>query len=194
MANFPPQQLADEAGLEEERAEREERRGLEARAGALLAAGAAVIGLLATGLSGVNVRGWEREVVLGLFGLGTAVMLYALMGVARALNLGMIRREKGEERHNYADRIRTNNEKMVNILGPATLVFASSVAFFLAALLWAAWASSPSSSATVKVVVKSERGRTGARGPRGTTGPRGPAGDRGPVGPPEPSPGGLGGS
>jgi hypothetical protein len=178
-----PRRPSAETGREEERAEREERRGLEARAGALLAAGAAVVGLLATALSNVNVPGVERDRILLLFVTGTAIMLGALALVAVALNRGMTRRVEGEPHLAYAGRIRHNNETMVKLLGPATLIFAVSVATFLAALIWAAYASSPPRKAAVTVVVKSEPGRVGPRGPHGPKGARGPQGPPGP--PPE---------
>jgi hypothetical protein len=177
--SLPPQDPAEAAALEEERAEREERRGLEARAGALLAAGAGVVGLLATALAVVNVAGSERDGILGVFVLGTAVMTVSLAWVAKALTLGLLRREKGEDRGLYAGKIRDNNERMVKALQPATRIFAASVAIFLAALLWAAWASHPAAQDPDRVTVKSLQGEKGEAGPEG---PRGHRGERGPEG------------
>jgi hypothetical protein len=181
--SFPLQDLVEQLALEEERAEREERRGLEARAGALLAAGAGVVGLLATALAVVNVGGWERDAILGVFVVGTAIMLDSLRRVAKALSLGLLRRAQNEDRGIYADKIRSNNEIMVEAIGPATRIFAASVAIFLVALLWAAWASRPSTQGSDSVTVKSlqgEAGKPGPEGPRGREGPRGPEGRPGP--------------
>ena len=55
---------------EDERDEREERRGLENRASALLAAGAAVIGLVATAVLDLSVSGSNRVILL--VGVGMA--------------------------------------------------------------------------------------------------------------------------
>ncbi len=192
--SLPPADPAEAAALEEERAEREERRGLESRAGALLAAGAGVVGLLATALALVDVGGSERDGILIVFAIGTAVMAWSLFRVAQALSLGLLRRAVGEDRGVYAGKIRDNNEKMVKKLQPATRVFAGSVCLFLAALLWAAWASRPPSQSAgrVSVTVKSLQGERGARGDPGPRGPRGPKGERGGEGrtpwpPPPPS-------
>jgi len=186
--SLPLQDPIEQLALEEERAEREERRGLEARAGALLAAGAGVVGLLATALAVVHVGGWERNAILGVFVVGTAIMLDSLRRVAKALSLGLLRRTRGEDRGIYAGKIRSNNEKMVEAIGPATRIFAVAVAIYLGALLWAAWASQPSTQGSDSVTVKSLRGEKGEAGKPGPEGPHGREGPRGPEGRPGPPP------
>jgi hypothetical protein len=168
-------------GREDERTEREERRGLEARASTLLAAGAAVVGLVATAVRDVAVSGPERDRLLSLLVVASLVMVVALGMVARALSLVMTRgghaADQGVRAHaeadviaqqNYVDRIRKGNESMLNWLKPATLVFAVSVACFLATLMWAAYASGPPPNTTVMV-----RSLVGPPGPQGAAGPRG---------------------
>jgi hypothetical protein len=130
---------------EAERAEREERRGLEARGGVLLAAGAGIVGLLATALPNANVTGSERDAVLITFAFGVSVMLASLLIVAvvmswGALKLKGIRAAPPEE---AAGKIRESNEDLVRGLGIATVTFAVAIAVFLVALVWAAFASAP---------------------------------------------------
>jgi hypothetical protein len=169
---LPPQQQVDDSkrDREQEGNEREERRGLEARAGALLAAGAAVVGLVATAVGNLNLRGPERDNLLDLVVAGSAVMLVALVMVARALSLGMTSLGPGEQLPAYVERICRNNQKMVWWLRLATWVFASSVAIFLAVVIWAAYASAPPPKTTMTVVVRGERGPAGPHGNRGPWG------------------------
>lgn len=175
-----------EHARQDERTEREERRGLEARAGVLLAAGAAIVGLVANAARDVNVTGAERNALLTLILVGSIVMVVALGLVARALSLGMTRgghsvdgplRVHDEkdvlDQRAYVKEIRTNNETMIRWLRPATWIFAASVACFLATLIWASYASAPPPKTNVTVVVEGQPGPAGPRGPRGRQGPRG---------------------
>jgi hypothetical protein len=145
-----------EHGREDERAERDERRGIEARASALLAAGAAVVGLVATAFRDLNVEGAERDRLLVLIAVASFVMVIALVLAARALSLGLttgghgaeeIRRRHTEEdvqaQFDYVGKIRNNNKRMLKALRPAAWFFAASVTLFLANIIWAGWASAP---------------------------------------------------
>jgi hypothetical protein len=190
-APLPEEQLLAELehGRQDERNERDERRGLEARASALLAAGVAVIGLVANALRDINVQGAERDALLGLAAGASLAMAIAIALLARALT-----RRKVAGGHVYSttqpshlpqdviaqgelvNKIRKKNNKMLDRLKPATWVFAGSVAGFIAVLIWAAFASKPSAPPPrpiINVVVQSPPGPHGAQGPRGPRGPQG---------------------
>jgi hypothetical protein len=153
------------------------------------------VGLVATAVRDVAVAGAERDRLLSLLVVASLVMVVALGMVARALSLVMTRgghaADHGVRAHtvadvvaqqNYVDRIRKGNESMLNWLKPATLVFAVSVACFLATLIWAAYASGPQPSTTV--VVRSLVGPPGPQGAAGPRGRRGPSGRDAYSGPP----------
>jgi hypothetical protein len=172
--------LARGRSLEEERIEREERRGPEARGGALLAAGAAVVGLVATAIRDLNVSPAEKADLLILADVATGLTAVSLSIVAMALVRGRIPRGAKSPKE-YATDIRKHNERIVLPIRVATVLFALGVVFFLAAIIWSAYATGPPPVQMNTVVVKSERGPRGRRGARG---PRGRAGERGPEGPP----------
>jgi hypothetical protein len=170
------------SSVEEERIEREERRGLEARGGALLAAGAAVVGLVATAIRDLNVSSAEKAHLLILADVATGLTAVSLLIVAVALAGGRIPRGAKSPKE-YAADIREHNESIVGPIRVATVLFAFGVGLFLAAIIWSAYATGPSPVQMNTVVVKSERG---SRGRRGASGPRGRAGERGREGPPGP--------
>jgi hypothetical protein len=172
-----------EHGRQDERTERDERRGLEARASALLAAGAAVIGLVATALRDINVTGAERDRLLTTVAVATLIMAVAIGLTAWALTRRQIsggHRDQGEDRAHtwedvqnqwkYVETIREKNRDMLRWLKRGTWAFGVALAFFLATVLWAAWAAAPSSPTPITVHVSAPAGPPGPQGPRGYRG------------------------
>lgn len=141
---------------EDVRNEREERRGLENRASALLVAGVFVIGLVAQGLSGVNVGGTTRDWLTAGLAVSSAVMVVAIGLLVRALTpkptpplhddarTAPSLDKQLEAERNAATTISTNNRRTLDCwLRPATITFGASIAGFLIVVVLAAFASSP---------------------------------------------------
>jgi hypothetical protein len=191
MATPPPANLdliLTELGhaREDERSEREERRGLETRASALLAAGAALIGLVATAVHSFNLRRPDRvglEIGLAIAG---AAMLAALILILRVLNVppvdpgSIVDRYRGPrtggdiiDQAGIAERIRQTNLTRLKRLKWAARIFAFSVLVFVLALAFAALRELSAPRSTVTVVVHNIPGKQGPPGPRGLRGPRG---------------------
>ena len=183
--NAPDEQLLRELDRrrEDERDEREERRGLENRASALLAAGAAVIGLVATSVKDLGVTGSQRDALLGGVGLASVVMVISFGFVVKSLTGRPVRPERIDASprseldavKQRVDKIRANNIEMLGQLRTGTLVFGVSVALFTGIVFWAAIAAK-TTAARQPIVVRVVHGPRGPRGERGVRGPRGPRG------------------